>query len=101
MPLRFSVLGSGSGGNASLLRLGAFGALLDVGLGPRQLATRLGAVGASWDDVHAAVLTHTHSDHWRDLSLAVLHRRRVPLYCYPAHFDTLGYHSATFAAMLD
>ena len=55
MGLRFTVLASGSAGNASLIETGGFGLLLDAGLGPRQLATRLAAVGASWQDVHAVI----------------------------------------------
>ena len=39
MSLRFTVLASGSGGNASLVETDGFGVLIDAGLGPRQLAT--------------------------------------------------------------
>ena len=84
MSLRFTVLASGSAGNASLVEAGGVGLLIDAGLGPRQLATRLAAVGASWSAVHAVVLTHAHSDHWKDRTLAHLHRHGVPLYCHPA-----------------
>mgnify|MGYP001062133355 CR=1 FL=1 len=38
MSLRFRVLGSGSGGNATLVEGGSSRVLLDAGLGPRQLA---------------------------------------------------------------
>src|SRR5215831_19007106 len=99
MGLRFTVLASGSAGNASLIETGGFGLLLDAGLGPRQLAARLAAVGASWQDVHAAVLTHTHSDHWTDRTLAHLHRRGLPLYCHPDHHRVLGTYSPGFAAL--
>ena len=63
MAVRFTVLASGSGGNASFLEAGDFGLLLDIGLGPRQLAKRLAAAGAGWSRVRAVLLTHTHSDH--------------------------------------
>jgi phosphoribosyl 1,2-cyclic phosphodiesterase len=53
------------------------------------VAARLATVGASWRDVHAVVLTHTHSDHWKDLTLAQLGRLRIPLYCSPRHHDGL------------
>jgi phosphoribosyl 1,2-cyclic phosphodiesterase len=96
MGLRFTVLASGSAGNASLIEAGGFGLLLDAGLGPRQLAARLAAVGASWQDVSAVVLTHTHSDHWNDRTLAHLHRRGLPLYCHPGHRDVLGTYSSAF-----
>jgi phosphoribosyl 1,2-cyclic phosphodiesterase len=75
---------------------GRFGALLDLGLGPRQLATRLGVAGGAWADIHAVLLTHTHSDHWNDLSFAHLHRRQVPLYCHPAHHAALETWSGWF-----
>src|SRR5262245_25334810 len=48
MALRFTVLASGSAGNASLVESDGFGLLLDAGLGPRQLAARLAAAGSSW-----------------------------------------------------
>src|SRR5262249_29353606 len=58
MGLRFTVLASGSAGNASLIETGGFGLLLDAGLGPRQLGARLASVGASWQDIHGVLLTH-------------------------------------------
>src|SRR5262245_15662592 len=80
MPLQFTVLASGSGGNASLIDADGFGVLLDVGLGPRQLAARLAAAGADWKHVHAVLLTHTHSDHWNETTLNHLLKLKIPLY---------------------
>jgi ribonuclease BN (tRNA processing enzyme) len=97
MALRFTVLASGSAGNASLVEADGFGVLVDAGLGPRQLAARLAAAGKSWASVHAVLLTHTHSDHWKDRSLAHLHRRRVPLLCHPGHHEALAFYSPAFA----
>jgi phosphoribosyl 1,2-cyclic phosphodiesterase len=99
MSLRFTVLASGSAGNASLIETGGFGLLLDAGLGPRQLAARLAAVGASWQDIHAVILTHTHSDHWSNPTLAHLHRRGLSLYCHPEHHGTLQTYAPGFAAL--
>jgi phosphoribosyl 1,2-cyclic phosphodiesterase len=101
MALRFTVLASGSAGNASLVEADGFGVLLDAGLGPRQLSTRLAAVGRSWSDVQAVLLTHTHSDHWKDRTLAHLRRRNVPLYCHPEHHLVLLTYSAGFAELRD
>jgi phosphoribosyl 1,2-cyclic phosphodiesterase len=100
MPLQFTVLASGSAGNASLLDADGFGLLLDVGLGPRQLASRLAAVGASWQGVHAVLLTHTHTDHWRETTLAHLRRRRIPLYCHADHLPGLTAYGSAFAGLL-
>src|SRR5437773_3419097 len=97
MALRFSVLASGSSGNASLLEADGFGVLLDAGLGPRQLAARLAAVGRSWRHVHAVILTHTHSDHWKDRTFAHLHRHGIPLYCHDDHHATFELYSQAVA----
>jgi phosphoribosyl 1,2-cyclic phosphodiesterase len=99
MALRFTVLASGSGGNASLIRSGRHGLLLDIGLGPRLLAKRLAAVGSSWAHIHAALLTHTHSDHWNDRTLAYLRRLRIPLFCHPKHHGELEKYGEAFASM--
>jgi phosphoribosyl 1,2-cyclic phosphodiesterase len=99
--MRFCVLASGSSGNASLLKAGNFGVLLDLGLGPQTLARRLADVGASWDDVSAALLTHVHGDHWNENTLAHLERRNIPLYCHHSHATALKYESPAFADLLE
>ena len=99
MPLRFTVLASGSAGNASLLQIDGFGLLVDAGLGPRTLAARLAAVGASWSQIRAAVLTHTHSDHWREKTLVQLLRRRIPLYCHADHHRALTTYGTAFGSL--
>jgi phosphoribosyl 1,2-cyclic phosphodiesterase len=101
MSLRFTVLASGSAGNASLLEADGFGLLIDAGLGPRQLAGRLAAVGASWRRVHAVLLTHTHTDHWKERTLAHLRGLNIPFYCHPGHHDTLLASSFAFPKLQD
>lgn len=101
MPIRFTVLASGSAGNASLVQVPGFGLLLDTGLGPRQLAERFAAVGASWAAVDAVLLTHTHSDHWHDRTLAHLRRRRVPLWCHAEHGTAMRRYGTEFASLED
>jgi Beta-lactamase superfamily domain len=99
MPLRFTVLASGSAGNASLIQTDGFTLLLDAGLGPRKLASRLAMVGASWSQIRAVLLTHTHADHWRDKTLVQLSRRRIPLYCHVDHHNALLTYGKGFAAL--
>jgi phosphoribosyl 1,2-cyclic phosphodiesterase len=99
MTLRFTVLASGSSGNATYLEANDLGILLDIGLGPRELATRLGKIGASWDDVHAVLLTHTHTDHWNDRTFMQLRSRRIPIYCHASHSRRLGAACDAFAGM--
>jgi phosphoribosyl 1,2-cyclic phosphodiesterase len=99
MRLRFTVLGSGSAGNASFLEADGFGLLLDAGLGPRQLSKRLAVAGAQWKDVHAVVLTHVHSDHWNERTFAHLQRLRIPVYCHPSHQEPLAAYGWEFARL--
>jgi len=96
MPLRFCVLGSGSSGNASYLEADGFGLLLDLGLGPRRLAKGLASAGAGWHQVRAAVLTHTHGDHWAENTLKHLLQQRIKLHCHHRQAATLRRHSASF-----
>lgn len=99
--MRFCVLASGSSGNSSVLIAGGFGVLLDFGLGPRTLARRLADVDASWDDVHAALLTHVHGDHWNENTFAYLERRGIRLYCHQDHAAALKHQSPAFAQLLE
>src|SRR5262249_50756581 len=75
MTLRFTVLASGSSGNATYLHANDLGILLDIGLGPRELTNRLAQIGASWRDIHCVLLTHTHTDHWSDRTIMQLRDR--------------------------
>jgi phosphoribosyl 1,2-cyclic phosphodiesterase len=101
MPMRFTSLASGSSGNSSLLESDGFGVLIDTGLGPRQLNARLASFGASWRHVHAVLLTHTHSDHWNDRTLAHLRRQHIPFYCHAEHHGQLELLSGAFGHLRD
>ena len=90
MAVQFVVLASGSRGNATLIRAGRAGLLLDLGIGPRVLPRRLESVGASWNHIGAALLTHTHVDHVGDHGLHSLAEHQVPFYCHEEHRETLG-----------
>jgi phosphoribosyl 1,2-cyclic phosphodiesterase len=100
MSLRYTVLASGSGGNASLIQAGGFGLLLDAGLSPKDLAGRLDDAGHADGCVQAMLLTHTHTDHWNDRILTWLGRRQIPLYCHPDHHAALGRYAQGFAKLL-
>ncbi len=89
MSARFTVLASGSSGNATLLEAGGFGLLLDCGLSARQIGHRLALRGLTWRNIHAVVLTHTHGDHWCCSALKALVTHAVPLYCHPDHCAAL------------
>lgn len=61
--IRVTVLGSGSSGNAILVRGSESAVLVDAGFGVRALAARLAQAGAAPSDVTSLLLTHEHTDH--------------------------------------
>jgi phosphoribosyl 1,2-cyclic phosphodiesterase len=63
--IRFSVLASGSGGNACYVETRGARILIDAGLTLREMERRLAAVGVSPHRLDGIVLTHEHADHVR------------------------------------
>jgi phosphoribosyl 1,2-cyclic phosphodiesterase len=61
--MRFTVLGSGSTGNAVLITAGNTRVLVDAGLSAKEILRRLSAVGEDYLSLDAILLTHEHSDH--------------------------------------
>lgn len=61
--MKFTVLGSGSTGNAVLISGGATNVLVDAGLSAREILRRLAAVGVDPADLDAVLVTHEHGDH--------------------------------------
>jgi len=76
--LRIRVLGSGSTGNATLVESDGTRVLLDVGIGPKQLARRLEACGVEPESISLAFLSHEHGDHARG-ARAFSRRHDVPV----------------------
>jgi len=68
MAMRFSILGSGSSGNAALLQTDNTRVLVDAGFSARRLAELLEAVGEKLANIDAIFLTHEHGDHSAGLS---------------------------------
>ena len=63
MAMRFTILGSSSSGNCSLLATNHCKILIDAGYSGKQVCNLLASVGESIEDVDAVFLTHEHSDH--------------------------------------
>ena len=61
--IRFTVLGSGSTGNAILISTETTTVLVDAGLSAREILRRLAAVGVDAGKLDAILITHEHSDH--------------------------------------
>lgn len=66
-------IGSGSSGNALIVRAGEQTVLVDCGLGVREIGSALRAHGVRLASLDAILLTHEHSDHIRGLERALRH----------------------------
>jgi phosphoribosyl 1,2-cyclic phosphodiesterase len=61
--MKFTVLGSGSSGNAILISTATTNVLVDAGLSAREVVRRLVLVGVDPSQLDGIVITHEHSDH--------------------------------------
>ena len=65
--LQVASLGSGSGGNSTLIRSATTTLLLDCGFTLKETVARLATLGLTLDDLDAILVSHEHSDHVRGL----------------------------------
>jgi phosphoribosyl 1,2-cyclic phosphodiesterase len=79
VPVRFTILGSGSSGNCAYLETDNVRILVDAGLSGRQIRQRLLSIGRSPENLDAILITHEHSDHIQGLK--GLAKLRIPIYC--------------------
>jgi phosphoribosyl 1,2-cyclic phosphodiesterase len=93
MGLCFTLLGSGSSGNTTLVSDGSTHILVDVGLSGRETAKRLRQCGIEPGEISAIVVSHEHGDHCRgvapfakDLNIPVFMTREV-LRCSGINLD--------------
>lgn len=90
--MQICVLGSGSSGNCTVVRIGDRALLLDAGFGPRAVAKRLAAIGMSLSDIDAILLTHLDRDHFAPTWLPAIHRHDIRLLCSERHVYALYAH---------
>lgn len=77
--LQFALLGSGSRGNALLVRAGATTVLVDCGFTIKETERRLARLAVRLEDLSAIVLTHEHGDHASGV-MPLARRCKIPLW---------------------
>jgi phosphoribosyl 1,2-cyclic phosphodiesterase len=84
--MKFTVLGSGSTGNAVLISSETTNVLVDAGLSSREILRRLNDVGLDCDDLDGVLITHEHSDHAGGLRV-LMRSLDCPVYISSATLD--------------
>jgi phosphoribosyl 1,2-cyclic phosphodiesterase len=77
--VRFTILGSGSGGNCAYLEAGETRLLIDAGFSARQIRERLAGIGRAPEGLSGVLVTHEHGDHIQGLS-TLCSKAGVPVY---------------------
>lgn len=80
MPVRLTILGSGSAGNCAYVETGETRILIDAGFSLRQIRQRLANIGRAPENLTGILITHEHSDHVQGLT-ALSGKLGIPVYC--------------------
>ena len=80
MPVRLTILGSGSAGNCAYVETDETRILVDAGFSGRQIRARMAGIGRTPENLTGILITHEHSDHVQGLIL-LAQKLRVPIYC--------------------
>lgn len=92
--MRFCSLGSGSGGNSTLIEasqgITRTRVLVDVGFSERELGRRLARAGCTPADIDALFITHEHGDHV-GCAVKFAQRHRIPLFTSRGTWRAIGH----------
>jgi phosphoribosyl 1,2-cyclic phosphodiesterase len=80
VPVRLTILGSGSSGNCAYLETDETRLLIDAGFSFRQIRQRLAGIGRAPEKLSGILVTHEHSDHVAGL-MQLQRKLNVPVYC--------------------
>jgi len=77
--LHIAALGSGSSGNALLVRSQSTLILVDCGFTLKETVARMATLGLSPADLHAVLVSHEHSDHLKGVG-PLSRKHQVPVW---------------------
>jgi len=87
--MQVCVLGSGSGGNSTVIKVGSRALLIDAGFGPMTTARRLQQIDLKVADLAAICVTHLDQDHFRPTWVDTLVGFRIPVFIHRWHRELL------------
>lgn len=88
MTLRYSVLASGSTGNALYIETERAKLLVDAGLTGKAMQQRITEIGRSFDGIDALLVTHEHSDHIKGVGI-LARKYNLPIYANAKTWDAM------------
>lgn len=88
MALSFTVLASGSTGNAILVSNGESKVLIDAGLSAKKIEGLLAEREVAAADLDAVFVTHEHSDHIKGIG-AIARKHELPIYANQATWEEM------------
>ena len=94
MPVRLTILGSGSSGNCAYLETDETRVLIDAGFSLRQIRQRLATIGRAPENLTGILITHEHSDHVQSLPM-LSEKLHIPVYCNRPTQEAVEYQSKT------
>jgi len=80
VPVRLTILGSGSAGNCAYVETDETRLLVDAGFSLRQIRQRMASIARAPENLTGILITHEHSDHIQGL-VAIGEKLQVPVYC--------------------
>lgn len=94
--LRFTVLASGSTGNATIVKGSSKMVLVDAGLSAKKMDEMMKERGVSGHELDGLVVTHEHSDHIKGLG-AFARKYELPVFANEATWGAMERHIGTIA----
>ncbi|MFA6624990.1 MAG: MBL fold metallo-hydrolase [Bacilli bacterium] len=87
--MEFNVISSGSKGNATIVISQGQVILIDFGISKKRISDALSEYGFSFDDLSAVFITHSHSDHCKEVKKAPIEKLFASTMALPSLDQTI------------